>query len=271
MFQEIQVQLSEILRGVVDGFIASIPQLLAGTVLIVLAFLLAKVVERVLRAIMVRLRFDALIRRSGVDNWLTRMGIRQSLDDVVPRVVYFILLFLFAREAADSLGLTAISEAIGSLINYLPSLISAFLIVLIGGAIAQVAGRAVTEAGRGMGLDFAPLLGRLLTGILLFVLIVMALGELEVQTILVRDLAVIVVAGGMLAFSLSFGLGSRDVTRNILAGFYVRRVFSVGDQVEVAGHKGTIIGITPTQTILQKGERTVVLSNGAFLDSAPSR
>lgn len=271
MLQEIQVQLGEILRGIMEGSIASIPRLLAGAVLIVLALVVAKVVERVLRAIMVRLRFDALIRRSGVDNWLAKMGVRQSLDDVVPRVVYFILLFLFAREAADSLGLTAISEAIGSLIAYLPSLISAFLIVLIGGAIAQVAGRAVTEAGRGIGLDFAPFLGRLLTGVLLFVLVVMALAELEVQTTLVRDLSVIVLAGGMLAFSLSFGLGSRDVTRNILAGFYVRKVFSVGDQVEVAGHKGTILGITPTQTILQEGERTVVLSNGTFLDSEPSR
>ncbi|MFH1765345.1 MAG: mechanosensitive ion channel domain-containing protein [Gemmatimonadota bacterium] len=271
MLQDIQAQMGEIFRNMVERAVGSVPQLLVGAVLIILALIVAKGVERLLRVVMVRTRFDALVRRSGVDNWLSRIGVRQSLDDVVPRVVYFILLFLFAREAADALGLTAISEAIGSVIAYLPSLISAFLILLVGSAVAQVAGKAVAEAGRGAGMEFAPLLGKLLTGVLLFVLVVMALGELEVQTLLVRELAVILVGGGVFAFALSFGLGSRDISRNILAGLYIRKIIRVGDEIEVADRRGRVEAITPTQTILREGERSVILSNGVFLDSVTSR
>jgi len=251
--------------------VASVPQLLAGIILIILALIVAKLVERLLRLIMVRLRFDALVRRSGIDSWLTRMGVRQSLDDVIPRVIYFILLFLFAREAASALGLTAIAETIGSVIAYLPNIISAFLILLVGSAIAQVAGRAVTEAGRGAGVQAAPLLGRLLTSALLFVLVVMALGELEIQTLLVRELAVILVAGAALSFALSFGMGSRDISRNILAGLYVRKVIRVGDVIQVADLKGEVEAITATQTILRDGEKSFILSNSVFLDSVASR
>lgn len=271
MLQDIRTQLQEIFGGMVESAVASIPRLLVAVVLILLALMAAKIVERFLRAIMVRVRFDALVRRSGVDNWLTRIGVRRSLDEVVPRVIYFTLLFLFAREAAESLGLSAVAEAIGAVIGYLPNLISAFLILLIGSAIAQVGGRAVEEAARGAGVEFAPLLGRLLTGILLFVLVVMALGELEIETLLVRDFALVLLAGAVFGSAISFGMGSRDITRNILAGFYIRKVLRVGDQVEIGSHKGRLEAFSPALTLLKKKDRTVILSNGTFLDSEVSR
>jgi hypothetical protein len=270
MLQDVQAQLTESFRNLVDGAIAAFPQLLVGAVFLVLAFLVAKVVERLLRALMSRLHFNALVRKSGVDSWLSRMGFQRSLDSVVPRVVYYILLFLFAREGASALGLTAISDAIGSLISYLPNLISAFLVLIVGSVVAQVAGKAVAEAGRGAGVEFAPFLGRLLTGVLLFVLVVMALGELEVQTLLVREFALILVAGGALSFALSFGLGSRDISRNILAGMYIRKIIQVGDEIEVEGRRGRVEGITSTQTILRDEERSYMVSNSVFLDSITS-
>ena len=271
MLQEIQARLGESFRSMLDGIVDAIPALLVGFILIILALLAAKIVERFLRAIMVKLHFDALAQRSGMDAWLANLGVRRPWEDVVPRVVYFILIFLFAREAAAALGLVAISEAIGSVIAYLPNLIAAFLILLVGSAAAGVAGRAVTRAARGVGLELAPLLGRFFTGFLVFVLIVMALGELEIQTPFVRELTVIVVAGAALAFALSFGLGSRDISRSILAGMYIRRILRIGDEIEVAGHRGRVEGLTPTQTILRNGDRSVILSNNAVLDAATLR
>jgi len=270
MLQDVQAQLAESFGNMIDGAIRAVPQLLLGVVFLVLALVVAKVVERLLRSLMTKLHFDGLVRRSGVNNWLSRMGFQRSLDSVIPRVVYYILLFLFAREAAVALGLTAISDAIGALISYLPNLISAFLILMVGSVIAQLAGKAVTEAGRGAGVEFAPFLGRILTGVLLFVLVVMALGELEVQTLLVREFALILVAGGALSFALSFGLGSRDISRNILAGMYIRKVIQVGDEIEVAGRRGRVEGITSTQTLLRDGERSFMVSNSVFLDSVTS-
>ncbi len=271
MLQEIQTRFSEVFQGMVEGAVNSVPQILVGAVLVVLALLVAKGVERLLRAVMRKLRFDALVRRSGIDGWLSRIGIRHSLDDVVPRAVYFILLFLFAREAAAALGLIAISEAIGSVVSYLPRLISAFLILLVGSAIAHMAGRAVADGGRAAGMEFAPVLGRVFTGALLFILVVMVLGQLRVETALLRELTVIVVAGGALGLALSFGLGSRDISRNILSGLYIRKVIRVGDVIEIADRRGRVEAITPTQTILRDGERSFILSNSIFLDSIAER
>lgn len=264
---ELQAQLSQMLDGVLAATAAYAPRVVAGLALLLIALVVATLLERVTRAVMSRIKFDSLVRRTGVDHWLHRLGIRHSLNDVVPRLLYFVLLFLFAREAANALGLEAVGAAIGSLIAYLPKVVAAFLVLLLGGAIAQMAGRAVEELGGGAGLEFSRPLGRFTTGLLMFVLAVMALAQLEVETLLVRDLALVVVGAVALALALSFGLGSRDATRSIIAGFYARQVLEVGEEVEVNGHKGTLEAITATQTLIRSGGRTVVLSNSVFTDS----
>lgn len=68
------------------------------------------------------------------------------------------------------------------------------------------------------------------------------------------------------AFGLSFGLGTRDVTRNILAGFYARKILRIGEKVEIAGQQGILKAITPTHTLIQSDERTITIANSNFLD-----
>ena len=270
-------QVRQILEGMWTSAIAAIPRLVVGLVVVILALLVASVAERMLRALLKRLRFDDLIRRSGVDQWVQGAGIRRSLDDVIPRLIYFVLLFLFAREGAEALGLVALSEGIASVMAYLPNLISAFLVVLIGSALARLAGASATAAARGVGLDIAPALGRVVAGAVAFVVLVTALAELQIDTILVRNVAQLILAGGCLAAALSLGLGSRDVTRNLLAGFYARRSLQVGQKVDVAGRRGTIEALTPTQVHIREDDHTVVLQNAVFLegpvipDPPPSR
>ena len=135
--QSMSDQLAGIFQDLLRGVIDAIPELLVGTLLIIVAFVAASILERVLRVVLVRLKFDTLVRRTGVDNWLHKMGIRRSIEEFIPRVFYFLLLFLFARTAADRLGLDAISGAIGSVMAYLPNLIYLGLILLL--VLAKVA------------------------------------------------------------------------------------------------------------------------------------
>jgi hypothetical protein len=211
-------------------------------------------------------KFDALLERVGLDQMLLKIGIRQEINQFVPRVVYFLLLFLFAKTAADSLGLVAISDAIGAFMAYLPNLIAALIILVLGSAAAQFAGQAVTAAAGNAGIDFAPALGRLVAGLLLFVLGMVAVAQLQIDTEMIRLITAAVLGGFALAFGLSFGLGSREVTRNILAGFYARKTFQIGEETEVAGERGTLTAITPTLTILDQKGRTVTLANSTFLE-----
>lgn len=262
----IMEQLQGLLDDLVQGLITWTPKLLLAIVLVLLALAVAKIVEKVLRTLLVRLRFDALLERVGIDQALQKIGLRQELNYILPRVVYFLLLFLFAKTAADSLGLVAISDAIGAFMAYLPNLIAALLIIILGGAASQFAGSTVAAAAANAGIDFGPALGRMVTGVLLFVLGIMAVAQLKIDTEIIRLVTGAVLAAFALAFGLSFGIGSREITRNIIAGFYARRMFRVGEEMEIAGERGVLTAITPTQVILDQKGRTVAVANTVFLE-----
>ena len=261
-----QQQLLDSFRDLQVTVVTTVPRILVGVVLLVVLILVAKLVERVLRAILVRLRFDSLLEQAGVDKVLHRLGLRHSLNLVLPRLAYFLLLFLFARTAADALGLTAVSDAIASLFAYLPNVVAAVLLLVVGTSVSQFAGRTVTQAAEESGIEFARQLGSLVSGLILFIVGVMAIGQLRFDTEMVRIVTVCTLSGIALAFGVSVGLGTRDITRNVLAGFYARKIFRPGDPIEIRGHRGLLRAITATQTLIDDETGLVSVANTTFLD-----
>jgi small-conductance mechanosensitive channel len=245
---------------------ATTPKVLVGLLLIVGGILVAKIVERLLRAVLVRVRFDSLVAKVGIDRALQRIGLRQQLDVFVPRLVYFLLLFLLAKTAADALGLVAVSDALGAFFAYLPNIIAALLLLILGSTAAQFVGNMVTEAAQNSGIDFAPSLGRLVSALVLFIVGVMAFSQLKFDTEMVRIVTSFLLGGAALAFGLSIGLGSRDIVRNFLAGFYVRRFLQLGKSLEIGGQRGILRAVTATHTILEQDTQAISLSNATFLD-----
>ena len=252
--------------NLVDSVIAAVPKIAMGIVFVVAALLLAKLIERALRYALTMVRFDNLVGRAGVDRALQRLGIRQELTSLIPRLVYFLVLLLLTRTAVDALGLVAISNAIGAFFSYLPNIIAALLLLFLGSAVGQFAGQTVAQSAESSGIDFAPALGKLVSGIILFVCAMMAIAQLRIDTDIVRIVTSFVLGGAALAFGLSFGLGTRDITRNIIAGFYARKIFRPGDPLEVRGERGVLKAITATQTLIQQDTGLVVVANGALLD-----
>lgn len=254
-------------ENLADSAVAAAPRVLIGIVLMVVGLLAAKIIEIVLRFILTRIRFDGLMEKAGIDKTLQRVGLRQQLNVTIPRIVYFLTLIVIARTAADGLGLTAISSAIGAFFAYLPNIIAALLLLIVGTAVSQFASETVTEAGRNSGLDFAPTLGKLVSGLIMFVVGMMAIGQLQIDTNMVRIVTSFILGGGALAFGLAFGLGTRDVVRNITAGFYLRKHLLVGERVEIIGQSGILRSITATHVVLE-GEDGIEISlaNSMFLD-----
>jgi hypothetical protein len=259
-------QLRQILESLQRGVVEATPRVIVGLLTLLVMLAVAKLVERALRALLTRIKFDGLLQQAGLDRVLAKMGLRQSLDIVLPRMAYFLLLLLFARTAADAFGLVAVSSAIAALFGYLPKVIAAVLLLVVGSAVSQFAGETVHRAADESGIEFAKTLGSITSGFILFVVGIMAIGQLEFDTEMVRIVTVCVLGGLALAFAISIGLGTRDITRNVLAGFYARKVFTPGDPIEVRGHRGVLRAITPTQTLIEQDDVVVTVANSVFLD-----
>src|ERR1700742_4066464 len=155
--------------GLFNSVLAAMPKIAVGILLVVLGLLAAKVIEVVLRTMLVRLRFDSLMEKAGIDKALQRIGLRQQLNFFLPKLAYFLVLFLLAKTASDALGLIAISNAIGAFFAYLPNLIAALLLLILGSTVGQFAGQMVTQAAQSAGIDSAPTLGKMVSALIVFI------------------------------------------------------------------------------------------------------
>ncbi|MDY0110348.1 MAG: mechanosensitive ion channel [Candidatus Krumholzibacteria bacterium] len=253
-------------RNLVTAVADLAPRFLVAVVVIILGLVVAKLAEKLIRVFCERLKIDALLERTGVTGALRRMGLSGSPGRLLARTVYFLLIVLFTQSVCRAVGLPVIADAIGSFFSYLPNLVAAFLVLLLGMILSQFVGRTITRSAEESGLEYGGLLGRSVSALVMFVVVIMALSQLRIDTAIIRLVVLVLLAAVAVAIALSFGLGTRDVTRNIVAGFYVRRLVHEGELLEIDGHAGTVVGVTPLQTLLEQDGRTLAVPNQVFLD-----
>jgi small-conductance mechanosensitive channel len=263
---EMEEKLFKAFANLGSSVAAAIPKVALGILLIVLGLLLAKLVEVALRTMLVRIRFDSLVEKAGVDKALQRIGLRQQLNLFIPKLAYFLVIFLLAKTASDALGLVAISNAIGAFFSYLPNIVAALLLLILGTTVGQFAGQMVTQAAQSAGIDSAPALGKVISALIIFVVAMMAIGQLKIDTEMIRIVTSFVLGAAALAFGLAFGLGTREIVRNIVTGFYIRKLLAIGERLEIAGQSGILGAVTATHVVLNSEGRDITVANSTFLD-----
>jgi small-conductance mechanosensitive channel len=248
----------------VAGFI---PRLFGALVVVLLGFVVAKLLDTLLSKVLAKIGLDRLMAGTGLTKLLSRAGIRVPVSALIGKVVYWFVLLIFLVSAAESLGLERVSATLDMLALYVPKVFGAALILLAGVLLAQLLSGLVRGAAEGVGLDYANGLARMAQGLVIIISISVAIGQLEVKTELLNYVIAIVLITVGLAVALAFGLGSRELVSQILAGIYVRELYEVGQRVRLADVEGQIeeIGTVKTLLLTDAGE-LVSVANKVLLE-----
>ena len=256
------------LRQVITDILNVLPAIINGLILLLVGYLIAWLVRQVLRFILGRLGFDALMDQTGIADGLRRIGITTPLSGLAAQVVFVLLLLSFAITATRLMGLVAIATVFEQILTYLPTAIAALIVFLIGSFAADYAGDLVGRIGAGSGLGYARTLGRIIQYLLTAFVIVLALSVIGVDiSILVTALTIMVGAFG-LALGLALGLGARQVVLHILAGHYVRDQFTIGQQITHGGVQGAVSSIGSVYTVVATEDGSMVIPNSMLLETA---
>ncbi len=90
------------------------------------------------------------------------------------------------------------------------------------------------------------------------------LRRLQVQTTLLTTTAIALVAATAQTLALSFGIGSRELAHNIMAGFHAKEAFNAGQQLKVRGHTGRLVSIGPVKTVIETDGGLISLPNSVL-------
>src|SRR4051812_4077436 len=130
-------------------------------------------------------------------------------------VKWFLLIAIFLA-AADILNLTQVSEFLNQVLLYIPSVIAAAAILLVGSMVARFLGNLVRSTVKAAGLLSADLLATVTQWAVMIFTVLATLDQLKVaqafvQTLFTGIIAMLAIAGG-----LAFGLGGRDHATKVL-------------------------------------------------------
>jgi hypothetical protein len=267
----VQGAVLEVLQNLGHGAVEYAPRLISAVVLVIIGFIISRIAEVIVGQVLYRAQLDTVLERTGLSSGLERVGIRDVSRRFLPRILFWLAMLVFLQSAATMAGMVTIAAGINSLFVFLPNLFTAAMILLVGNALAQFLARAVTAYARESGIGFARSLGSAISAFVVGVVVIIALGQLQVDTRILNILTIVIFSGLSLGFALTFGLGTRDTTRNLIAGFYARRLFGAGQRLEIAGTSGVLRSISATQTVLDAEGRSFALPNSVFLEQVVGR
>lgn len=244
-----------------DKAMAFAPRLILALLALLAGFFAARFAAGLTRRLAARINLGGLLQRAGIAGFLARaqpgMGVEDLLAAIIRRLVQLgALLF-----ALDALGIHAAMDLLGTLFGYLPRLVTALVALVAGAWLAQLASSLTMAAAAGAGLDFHRQLGGTVRGLILVITTILALDQLGVRTELLQGTFLNLLSIAAAGIALAFGLGSRDILADLLAGYYARQRFYPGETLAVGEREGVLTMVGPLNSELEApgdGGRIVV-------------
>lgn len=241
-----------------------IPRLGGALLLLVIGIILAWVVARLLRRGLRMAGLDSTAERYGVADVLERAGLGRSLSHVLAVAVRISLTVVVVFAALSLLGLQFLSRSLNEGVLFLPKVLAALALVLIGVVLAAFVRDRVDRTATQWDLPIP--IGPVAQGVVLAIFIITAAAQLTISIALLMVLVAILLAAAAAPFALAFGLGGRDVARSLSAGRYVRAAFEEGQVIRVDDIRGRVERIEPSATVLRSGTETIRVPNHVLID-----
>ena len=261
----------ESFRQVGGGLAGIAPKVLAALVILAVGWGVSKLVEKICARALRRFGLDRAADQLGVSSALEQAGIRSGASGVLGRLLFWILLLAFLLPALETMGLTAVASTVDRLITYLPNVLAAALLLVVGALAARFVRNVTSSAAAVASVGPARQLGAIAGGLVVAVVAVLALEQLGVETRFLIVVVTTLAATIGLSVGIALALGASKAVAHIFAGHFLRQSLQVGERVEVRGQVGVVDRIGAVDTVFREGKEAWSVPNGALLEERIGR
>lgn len=253
------MELLEILQNIFYNFLSALPSVLKAILVLIVGWIIAKIISRIVKTLLDKIGIDKLSDKLNEIEIVSNSNFSIKPSVVLSKLIYYILLLLFGTAAAEALGMEEVSNLIGDIISYIPFLISGLIVLVVGTLLAEFAKNVVRTACTSLGIPSANLIASFVFWFIFLTALVSALTQAQIDTTFITSNLSIILAGGVFAFALGYGLASKDMMSNFLASFYSRSRVKIGDQISIDGVSGKIVAIDKSAiTVKSEGKTTII-------------
>lgn len=236
------------------------PKFIGALAILFIGWLVSRTIGKILSKVLANVGVDRLAEMLDDIDLVQRSGVlKEKLSGIIAKIVYYMLMLTFIIAATETLGVSAITQLFTDLMNYLPSLLTASVVFMLGLFLADMVQGAVVTLCQSLGIASAKMIGSIVFYFLFVTIAVSALAQAKINTEFISSSLVVLIGAGALAFAFGYGLASKDLVSNYLASYYNKNKVRVGDDVRIMGERGKVVLIDTTSLILQTPERAIIV------------
>jgi Mechanosensitive ion channel, conserved TM helix len=212
------VDITQSLQRSLDSLIGFIPNLVGFLIILLIGYVIARVAKALVATLLEKVGLDRALSGSPAGEYVERASPGARPSRLVATVAFWFIFIYAIAAAVGALKIPALTNFMANVQNYLPNVIAAVLILVVGIALAGAVG---TFAQRMMGDTSAGRVVRAIApSLILAIVVFMVLTQLKIAPAIV--IATYIALIGMLAVSgaLAFGLGGREIAANMLRDAY---------------------------------------------------
>ena len=250
---------SGMLEQMLEDLIVVLPKIALALVILIIGWIIAKLIAGIIRKILVKSPLDEAAEKLNSIDLVQKTNIKIIPSTVLSKLLYYIIILFTTVAAADVLKMEAISDLIADIIGFIPRLLVAGIVLMIGIFIADFIKDIVTTVCQSLGIPSAKMIGGSVFWFIFLTALVSAMGQAGIETDFIMSNLSLLLAGGVFAFALGYGIASRDMMANFLASFYSKDKVNIGDKITLGGVTGEVIDMDNNSLTLDNGDRRIFI------------
>jgi len=203
-------------------FLGALPRIIGFAVILIVGWLIASLIAKGVAVLLRSVNFNELAQRAGLSGFVSKMGIKSDSAGFLAGVAKWFVRLITLVVAFDALGLPAVSAVFRDFLLWLPNLVVAVVVLVIGGRAARALSSLVRGATATSQLGNPEMLARVTTTLVWAFTVVVAVNQLGIAATIVNALFMATVGALALALGLAFGLGARDTAGQVVRKWYAR-------------------------------------------------
>lgn len=254
-------------QRILEDVIESLPKVLGFIGFVIISWIFIKLFLWLVRKALSKTKIDEWSKKLNETEIFGNTTINIVLTNVILGVLKWFLILVFVMAGSSIFGLEVVSEGIRSFFAYLPKLLTALLIFVAGVYIGTLVKKAINSMFKSLEISGGNLVGNIAFYLIVIFLSITAFDQAGIDTSVIKSNLTLVIGSILLAFTIAFGLGSKDVITRLLFGYYSRKNLEIGNKIKIRDIEGTIVSIDNICMVLLTRNGKVVLPIKEVVDS----
>ena len=183
---------------------AFLPELIGAIIIFVVGWIIARLLRLAMEKLLKLVRFDTATEKTVVKAFLKKGEIVKTPSEIVGTLVYWFIMILVLIASLDALGLPIVSDMLNSIFLYIPNVVAAIIVLVLGFLMGNLLAAVVRTAASNAGLKNAEGLGKLALYAIVFFSGAIALIQLGIGEEVVSSASGLVFGAAALALALAF-------------------------------------------------------------------